>query len=357
MYIMRPMESLTHTLRCLVNINDPYVFPLVNQKALKTLFCFECRCIPDDPHQITSGLMKCKCVRRNQTKMRTCRDNRLLKKIRNTITKCHFHKDGCKWQGPMKHYEAHIWNTCTFAKHACGNCNRHVPWCDMLAHRNSQECKNHHDLEVKCRFDCGYKCQRWFMDVHEFDKCPLMPKRTCSSFGNDNGRPTECVANDIEQLMCSLNNRCNDIFRFKFKYDETNTRCKWVCLQNTLPVQLILTCEPFSNNLNVYVVTCEEIHVESTMETLRNTDVTLRLVNKETKYPDPETRDRKMLLTFCTDGQSHFRYKNSIFFKLNAINVNSLFENGTTQTCYLENSEFDVEFHFEYPNRLTHLFL
>ncbi len=253
--------------------------------------------------------------------------------------------EGCKWRGVLQTYANHLMSNCDFAKSVCLNCKEIVCVKDVHVHVESNECKNHHTTEIECPSGCGYKNQRWFMKVHSFDKCPKSKRKCPLEDDNDRDR-TERVSREHRRLIVSFNQQCNDTFEMKICQLDFHDEII-MCLQNVIPVELWMTTDCFFDYLNVHIVSCREIHVDSIFETLKQTTVTLTLVNQDKSGPDHETRDFKTIIPFDT---SHL--DNELFSKLKVIKTENMLSNSETNTCYFHDNGCEIKIDFRYPNKL-----
>ena len=340
-----------HTLFNLVDVDNPNEI-VSDDKATKNIRCSECTCVQFSMFQLICGTLLCfDCVLKQCDRSEMCLDRRLEKMVYHIEVRCHLQKKGCKWKGNLETYPEHLLTECDFAQIVCGRCNEIVHVKNATVHKESDRCKNHDTTEIQCPLDCGYRSQRWFMEIHNFDKCPkskqipLLEEHDCTE--HDDKDRTEHVSREHERFLVSFHQKCNDTFEMKInEMDFRND--KIMLLQNVIPVKLWMVIDCFSECLNVHIASCQNTLTHSTFETLKRTMVTLTLVNKKKTRPDHETRDYKTIIPFDTS-----RSEDDLFSKFNVIKTKNMLSNSETNTCYCQNNECEIKIDFRFPNKLT----
>ncbi len=253
-------------------------------------------------------------------------DVRVYTKLLNLLTKCHFQSKCCSWVGMLSAYENHISKDCKFAETQCQYCKGNVLFMDMDRHLEKNQCMNHEKENIMCPFDCGYVNQNWLMETHTLHKCGANRRtdlyREMLKLGDEreHRHAGKSVPVCHKHFLNFFENKCNDSFRFHCKIDLTQNDShlfhEIVNLQNMMPVVFFLDSDVSSDSLIVNIVPLDVKQTIPSLQTLKQTLVTVTIVNKATKYPDCETRDFKTVVPFVTNDR-----RNVLFSKSDVINI------------------------------------
>ncbi len=340
-------EMLTYVLSLVVNIRNPNELWSDDNTTTKELKCHNCEFVPNALFQTATGSLVClNCLVRSPKGVKIFHDKRLQEKILSIETKCHLHKEGCKWKGNVNAYAHHILENCVFAKMMCDHCEEIVHIKNIEFHKQTENCKNYETVKIKCCFDCGYIDNVLLMKMHIFDKCPKL--KELKLLQNDNAKDsTGHISNTLQDVLVPFNYQCNEMIGITIHQLEQRRDHNFdVFLQNELHTRLSMIHDRKSNYHHVCLTTIQNHHIRSVVETLKKTKVIMTVVNKKKMYPDHATRDFKFVLPFQFNNTGH-----CYFYKMYALKGKDMPSNSETKTCYLDAHGLDLKIDIRYPNK------